>query len=369
MNYTPYYFFKKSQRKNEASGKPQRVNNFNGFLAANPGTLVFFPLLLLFFPIFSFGQTTCSVDAAAGGATTAFINCTTGSDDIIQVTTSGSSNITLTINSIIDIGSQTLNVPDAKVTIFFMKTVMINNLTEISGTGNAQIIMTDGNHTFTASHSGSGTDMKFSDLTAAIKDPNCNCSNLLEAMAFQLGVALPVTLTSFTAQTEGSSVALHWATATEENNDYFQLEHSPDGQKFDRLTRVSGAGSTLEPQEYSFVHTTPSRGLNYYRLVQADYDGATTYFDVITVEFRGKGNEWVLQPNPAQDFIELINKNSPGPSAQAVLYSLTGREIIRQQLTSGARTRMELPSNLPKGVYLLRVESGREVTTRRVLVQ
>ncbi|MCB0564281.1 MAG: hypothetical protein KDD01_07880 [Phaeodactylibacter sp.] len=87
---------------------------------------------------------------------------------------------------------------------------------------------------------------------------------------------LPVTLTSFTARAEGSYITLQWATATEENNDHFLLQHSLDGRKFEELTRLPGAGSTQEPQAYSFRHTSPSGGLNYYRLVQAGFDGATT---------------------------------------------------------------------------------------------
>ena len=97
--------------------------------------------------------------------------------------------------------------------------------------------------------------------------------------------------------------------------------------------------------------------------------GPPPNFDVISVEFKGKGNEWILQPNPAQDYLELVNTSTSGQAARACLYSLTGREIKCQQLESGLKTRMGLPAGLPKGVYLLRLESGRDVVTKRVLVQ
>ncbi|MCB0556998.1 MAG: hypothetical protein KDD02_25850, partial [Phaeodactylibacter sp.] len=69
--------------------------------------------------------------------------------------------------------------------------------------------------------------------------------------------------------------------------------------------RVQGAGTTLEPQEYSFIDEKPLRGLNYYRLRQVDFDGAVEYHKVISVEYKGKSSAIGVSafPNPANEML------------------------------------------------------------------
>ncbi|MCO6491996.1 MAG: lamin tail domain-containing protein, partial [Phaeodactylibacter sp.] len=65
--------------------------------------------------------------------------------------------------------------------------------------------------------------------------------------------SLPIKLISFSAAEKIMSIHLSWRTATEQNNDYMAVERSADGAKFTELGRVKGAGTTHEPQEYTFI--------------------------------------------------------------------------------------------------------------------
>ncbi len=104
----------------------------------------------------------------------------------------------------------------------------------------------------------------------------CDCYN-------QLVQALPVTLLYFTARQTGNQVALHWATASETDNDYFSIEKSRDGQQFNEAGRVAGAGTSLAKLTYGFNDDFPFGGASYYRLKQVDLNGMFTYSKTVKV--------------------------------------------------------------------------------------
>lgn len=91
---------------------------------------------------------------------------------------------------------------------------------------------------------------------------------------------LPVQLSAFTVQRQGSSAHLSWTTTTEENNIYFAVERSLDGVTFERVGRVIGQGYSAVRHDYQFEETNvtqPSAPTRYYRLRQVDNQGQATY--------------------------------------------------------------------------------------------
>ncbi|MDP4214880.1 MAG: T9SS type A sorting domain-containing protein [Bacteroidota bacterium] len=127
-------------------------------------------------------------------------------------------------------------------------------------------------------------------------------------------VILPVTLISFTAtlSQDQSQVDLNWNTAREQNNKFFTLERSADGQHFTVLDTVPSAGQD-GPRQYAFVDKTPLPGKDFYRLSQTDIDGKTTYFSTLEVSL------------PAGALVTAL-RISPNPARTSILLELTGRE-------------------------------------------
>lgn len=178
---------------------------------------------------------------------------------------------------------------------------------------------------------------------------------------------LPIQLASFAGDKKGSSIHLSWRTATEQNNDYMAVERSADGAKFDELGRVKGAGTTQEPQAYTFTDYAPLRGLNYYRLRQVDYDGAFEYHQVISVLFDGKETGLGIQafPNPVQDQLQARWAAAPDVSTTLRLLDMTGRQLATYKLAAGVGA-FEVPLNvLPAGLYFLEVRQGQETGVLR----
>jgi hypothetical protein len=174
---------------------------------------------------------------------------------------------------------------------------------------------------------------------------------------------LPIELASFTGKGERGLVTLEWITISEINNDYMAVEHSVDGRSFEEIGRIKGAGTSLETHHYQLNHPSPVRGANYYRLRQVDFDGATTYHQVITVEV-DRFNAIEVFPNPAKDMLSIIIGDiSSGGTIQ--IFDISGR-LIQQQILEAETANLELPiDRLASGMYILRIESANRIESLR----
>ena len=89
---------------------------------------------------------------------------------------------------------------------------------------------------------------------------------------------LPVTLTYFKADRSGRQVQLSWQTATEINNDYFEIQRSLNGLDFDGIARVSGVGNSNTLRNYTYQDAEAAASQDYYyRLKQVDYNEEFAY--------------------------------------------------------------------------------------------
>lgn len=173
---------------------------------------------------------------------------------------------------------------------------------------------------------------------------------------------LPVKLVQFLASADGHTARLTWETASEQNNDRFEVERSEDGKSFIKIGEVKGKGNSNTLIRYSFKDDAPANAVNYYRLKQVDNNGKFEYSEIRSLRFNFSGAEFVVYPNPAT---EVIHFNDVVQSAQ--LYDLSGKLVLSQ--LQQAKT-MVLPKTLLPGVYLLRLKlKDDKVVTRRILVR
>ncbi|SET51498.1 T9SS type A sorting domain-containing protein [Hymenobacter actinosclerus] len=173
---------------------------------------------------------------------------------------------------------------------------------------------------------------------------------------------LPVTLTAFNAIASGHDAVLTWATATELNNDRFELERSFDGATFETIGSQQGQGTAAVATNYRYVDAGAARltaKLLYYRLRQVDTDGTSTYSKVRTVQFERRKATAGLYPNPQQGRFTLDLLDLPAGSYQVDILDLTGRQVLRTQLSGGQEHSVLVPT-LPQGSYIVRV-SGQTV--------
>lgn len=178
--------------------------------------------------------------------------------------------------------------------------------------------------------------------------------------------SFPVELTAFTARPKGRAVQLDWATATESNNDYFSIEHSTDGRQFAELGRADGAGNSLKPKLYSFVHSSPEKGLNYYRLKQFDFDGAFEYSKVQTAVIEGRP-ALTIRPTIARDEATIEWPEAHEGKRTIDIFNLAGQNVYHQNVPARLATTQLPLGGLSPGIYWVLARDNGEVMAERLV--
>lgn len=176
---------------------------------------------------------------------------------------------------------------------------------------------------------------------------------------------LPIELMDFRATPKEKNVLVEWETEVEINNDYMVVEHSTDGRKFSDLTQIAGAGNTLEPQYYSYLHTNPVPGINYYRLRQVDFNGKETHHKIVAVQFQTDQQVILLYPTASKEMLNL-QVSAPLETEQKVrILDVNGRVVMAQSLGIG-QSQWELPiTTFHPGHYFLQMEVNGELVVKR----
>ena len=190
------------------------------------------------------------------------------------------------------------------------------------------------------------------------------------------GTGLPIEFSSFEVEEKKRGVELTWETATELNNDYFEVQHSTDGLEWKGIDRLMGAGTSVSPNTYSAYHSTPENGINYYRIKQVDFDEATCYSLVRVVEVVG-GEHGVLaiegsSPNPFNSFLKVEYKSTINTKAIIELLDMNGNTVYSQmKLLPRDNSCFSINGlgGLSAGEYLLRVRARNVNVTEIVLKQ
>lgn len=236
---------------------------------------------------------------------------------------------------------------DLKVQLEFSGDITINSGTSFT--------MSNGNITFTYNSSVFSGPSGATELNNLIQ--NCGCMTLEQA--------LPVELTRFEAQPKNNMVELAWTTATELNNDFFQIEHSRDGIQFFPVGKVKGEGTTTETIHYNFMHRQPIAGTNYYRLKQVDFDGAFEYSDIVVAEISNRSGGIRIFPNPTVNKAVIQMPQRPD-IIKFRLANLIGQYLDIQPKQTDAGWEIDL-SKVAKGIYILRMEYDGKVVSKRIV--
>ncbi|RNI27345.1 T9SS C-terminal target domain-containing protein [Rufibacter immobilis] len=185
-------------------------------------------------------------------------------------------------------------------------------------------------------------------------------------------VTLPVELISFTAKAKGANVQLHWSTATEKNNDYFQVERSTDGKSFTAIGKVTGNGNSNILQNYGFLDTSAPQGTSYYRLKQVDFDGQHEYTKTVVVN-KAVMTEGLAQvgvsPNPFSQKLSFTVNSTQARTLTVELHDLNGKLILHEnvQVPVGESMLTRDLQTVAVGVYILRVKGPSINETIRVV--
>ena len=169
---------------------------------------------------------------------------------------------------------------------------------------------------------------------------------------------LPVEWVSFTGEAFIERNVLNWITGSEINNDFFTIQKSQNGSSWENLGIVDGAGSSSSENSYRFVDNENINGMNYYRIVQTDFDGTEKISEIISLKNNFGDPFGQIFPNPTKsEFSFDYNGESTNAVLNVTIIDNAGRQVISEDLTIQLTNTIDV-SSLNVGVYTVVLESN-----------
>lgn len=171
-------------------------------------------------------------------------------------------------------------------------------------------------------------------------------------------MALPITWGSFTTQKQSRSVALSWSTVQELNARDFVLQHKAANGSWNNMSVVPAAGNSAIARSYSYLHTTPVSGINYYRIMQRDLDGRYTFSGIRTVVYSNQpsGKLLVMENIVSNGQLRVqVNKENRMAVSRLRLVNTNG-QVVMDRSPSGSLDVLPV-GMLSSGVYYLQYEN------------
>jgi len=186
--------------------------------------------------------------------------------------------------------------------------------------------------------------------------------------SFGTEVPLPIELISFSANCQNQNIIIKWTTASENNNDYFSLEHSTDAANWIIIKIVNGAGNSSTVQNYSFTDSLTQNAVSYFRLKQTDFDGKSKYSKVITIRSCKENltpDNLIIYPNPAKGIINFLFNGDIGQVRSIEVFNVLGERVyysVRYQ------SYIDL-TNKSNGIYFVHFNLFNKTITTKIIIE
>ena len=170
---------------------------------------------------------------------------------------------------------------------------------------------------------------------------------------------LPVNISSFGVYADKNRVRLQWTTATETNNDHFDIERSTNGSLFTKIATVKGNGTSAQSHTYQAWDDNPFNGINFYRIKQVDADGKYSISDIRSLRMVLQNYSVKVYPNPVRSDINFTLQNYSGREITATLMNVSGKIIHKEviQVNQSADSyKLNLKQRPSAGLYILQLK-------------
>ncbi len=184
---------------------------------------------------------------------------------------------------------------------------------------------------------------------------------------------LQVTLNGFDVVPGDNRVTLRWSTASETNNDHFEIIRNGEV-----VHRMAAAGNSATEQRYSWTDNSVHNDVTYmYSLVAVDANGqrealetasATPSFGTAVV------TEYALHqnyPNPFNANTSITFDLVEAGHATLTIYNMVGQKVatLTEGLSEAGRHTISFNAgSLPSGIYLYRLEANGFVDQKKMLL-
>ncbi|WP_314512546.1 hypothetical protein [Xanthocytophaga agilis] len=196
-------------------------------------------------------------------------------------------------------------------------------------------------------------------VTAYTSCPSCN-------------QPLPVTFVYVRGAYIEGQVKINWATASEENNDYFTIERSTDGKEFTAIATIDGAGNSSNVLSYEFIDNNPAEGVAYYRIKQTDFDEKFAYSRVVSINTSAASTLSRVFPNPVShaDYVQVAITDEKGGDIFVTVYDRIGKQCYAGKFSTGTIPSVAVKDfSSASGIYILQARQGNSMIREKLVVQ
>ena len=177
---------------------------------------------------------------------------------------------------------------------------------------------------------------------------------------------LPVELLSFNATClSGAKAKVSWSTATEINNDHFEVQLSEDGQNFETVKFIQGMGNSNERQNYETAIDIENRE-QYVRLKQVDFDGQTEVFAPEYLNCHFREHTISVYPNPVRNKLTIDFMRIPESPVMISVFTPHGKRVHKAvEEPKNKQMKLDLGALSP-GIYFIKISSDKQQVVRKI---
>lgn len=189
---------------------------------------------------------------------------------------------------------------------------------------------------------------------------------------------LPVQLISFTATSINGHMLLSWTTASEQDNDAYEVQRWNGSGWLRAGDLVAGAGTSVSTHQYVFADRNVEEGLSYrYRLVTIDLNG--NRMPVAEVSGHVEPVNTTVEtftlhqnfPNPFNPTTEIAFELASATDVSLVIFDLLGREVaslVNGRQDAGKYTVSFDATGLPSGMYFYRLQTAEFTDMKKMML-
>lgn len=168
-------------------------------------------------------------------------------------------------------------------------------------------------------------------------------------------IILPISLIAFEGHCVGNKAQIEWTTASELNNNYFEIEQSSNASNWKPIAQIAGAGNSTIEINYNFIDESVADGAYFYRLKSVDYDGTTHSSKIIFLKScKSNDAELKVYPNPSKGMVYFKFSGEMEKIVKNQIYNLIGELIYS---SDGFVSQVDF-SKQPEGSYYAVMQYG-----------
>lgn len=185
---------------------------------------------------------------------------------------------------------------------------------------------------------------------------------------------LPIELTYFKGTLNQNTVELIWETASEINNDFFEIEKSMNGIDYTLVKRIDSKainGNSSLNLKYLIIDEFPYQGISYYRLKQTDLDRQYKYSSTISIDFSKKAFDVTFFPNPNKGELFVQYTSTDNINAILILKNTMDKIVYSKDLELNfinSNTALDIPDEIASGIYYCTLLIDNKSYTQKIIL-